>query len=163
MGSKVRNPIVIIAFSGVLWGTSFVAMKVGLGYVDPYSFAFLRLLLAFVFSVVLLRSGQRPRVDMLRDWRVWALGVLNGGGFILQYVGIALTTATRTAPLTQSNVVVTALVSWRLLGEPMGLTNFIALPLAILGVFLLVTGGDLSTLSGGQAAGDLLVILAGWM
>jgi len=163
MGSKVRNPIVIIAFSGVLWGTSFVAMKVGLGYVDPYSFAFLRLLLAFVFSVVLLRSGQRPRVDMLRDWRVWALGVLNGGGFILQYVGIALTTATRTALLTQSNVVVTALVSWRLLGEPMGLTSFIALPLAILGVFLLVTGGDLSTLSGGQAAGDLLVILAGWM
>lgn len=163
MGSKVSNPIAAIALSGVLWGTSFVAMKVGLEYVDPYSFAFLRLLLAFVFSVVLLRSGERPRADMLRDWRIWALGVLNGGGFILQYVGIALTTATRTALLTQSNVVVTALVSWRLLGEPMGLANLIALPLATLGVFLLVTGGDLSALSGGQATGDLLVILAGWM
>ena len=163
MGSKVRRPVAVIALSGVLWGTSFVAMKVGLEYVDPYSFAFLRLLLAFVFSFVLLRSGQRPRVGMLRDWRIWALGGFNAGGFILQYAGIALTTASRTALLTQSNVVVTALVSWRLLGEPMGPASLIALPVAILGVFLLVTGGDLSALSGGQAMGDLLVLLAGWM
>lgn len=151
----------MIAFSGVLWGTSFVAMKVGLEYVDPYSFALLRLVMAFVFSAALLFFKERPKVNVLRDWRIWVLGILNGVGFVLQYVGISYTTATRTALIVNSNVAFTALLGWKLLHEPIGLGGFLALPLALLGVFLLVTGGDLSTLAGGQAFGDLLVLMSG--
>jgi drug/metabolite transporter (DMT)-like permease len=151
----------MIAFSGLLWGTSFVAMKVGLRYVDPYSFAFLRLVTAFVVSAALLFLRERPRVNVLRDWRIWVLGILNAGGFIFQYVGISYTTATRTALITNSNVAFTAVLSWGLYHEPMSLGSLLALPLSVLGIFLLVTGGDLSTLSGGQVMGDLLVLLAG--
>jgi drug/metabolite transporter (DMT)-like permease len=151
----------LIAFSGVLWGTSFVAMKVGLEFVDPYSFAFLRLVTASVFSAALIFVRERPELNVLRDWRIWALGILNAGGFILQYVGISYTTANRTALITNSNVAFTAFLSWSLYHEPMGFGNLLALPLSVLGLFLLVTGGDLSALSGGQVMGDLLVLLAG--
>jgi drug/metabolite transporter (DMT)-like permease len=136
-------------------------MKIGLAYVDPYSFAFLRLSTAFVFSAAFIFIGERPEVSMLRDRSIWALGTLNAGAFILQYVGLAYTTATRTALIVNANVAVTALLSWKIHRESMGLGKLVALPLAIVGVFLLVTGGDLSSLSGGQAAGDLLVFLAG--
>lgn len=151
----------LIAFSGVLWGTSFVAMKIGLAYVDPYSFAFLRLVVAAVFSAVLVFLRERPQFSVLRDWRIWVLGFLNAGGFVLQYVGISYTTANRTALIVNSNVAFTAFLSWSLYNEPMGLSNLLALPLSVLGLFLLVTGGNLATLSGGQMIGDLLVLLAG--
>jgi drug/metabolite transporter (DMT)-like permease len=151
----------IIAVSGLLWGTSFAAMKVGLQYVDPYSFAFLRMLTAFLLSAGLLFAGEQPRVSVLRDRTIWIMGALNAAGFILQFVGILYTTATRTALIVNSNIVVTALLSWRLYREPMGAGKILALPLAVLGVFLLTTGGDLSSLSGGQALGDLLVLLSG--
>lgn len=157
----LRAPVAVIALSGLLWGTSFVAMKIGLDYVDPYSFAFLRLLTAFVISSAFLLIGGRPRVSLLRDRSIWILGVLNAGGFIFQYVGLAYTTATRTALIVNSNVALTALLSWKVYHESMGFGKLLALPLAILGVFLLVTGGDLSSLSGGQATGDLLVFLSG--
>jgi len=151
----------VIALSGLLWGTSFVAMKIGLEYVDPYTFAFLRLSAAFAFSAVFLFAKERPRVTMLRDRSIWLLGALNAGGFILQYVGLTYTTATRTALIVNSNVAATALLSWKIRHEPMNLSKTLALPSAIVGVFLLTTGGDLSSLYGGQAFGDLLVLLSG--
>jgi len=159
--ATIRAPVAVIAFCGVLWGTSFVVMKVGLEYVDPYSFAFLRLVASFLFAAVLLFFRERPKLSVLRDWRIWALGVLNGVGFVLQYVGISYTTVTRTALIVNSNVAFTALLGWMVLHEPIGFGGFVALPLALLGVFLLTTGGDFSTLAGGQAFGDLLVLMSG--
>ena len=161
MNATIRAPVALIAFSGVLWGTSFVAMKVGLDYIDPYSFALLRVMVAFVFSAALLFLRERPKVSVLRDWRIWVLGILNGVGFVLQYVGISYTTATRTALIVNSNVAFTALLGWVVLHEPIGLGGFLALPLALFGVFLLTTGGNLSTLAGGQAMGDFLVLMSG--
>jgi drug/metabolite transporter (DMT)-like permease len=161
LDTSIRVPVALIALCGVFWGTSFAAMKVGLEYVDPYSFAFLRLVMAFILSAAFLFLRERPNVNVLRDWRIWALGILNGAGFILQYVGISYTTATRTALIANSNVAFTALLSWKLLDERIGLGGFAALPLALVGVFLLTTGGDLSTLAGGQTTGDLLVLMAG--
>jgi len=159
--TSIRAPAALIALTGLLWGTSFVTMKIGLEYVDPYSFAFLRLFAAFILSAAFIFIGERPEVNMLRDPSIWALGALNAGAFVLEYVGLAYTTATRTALIVNANVAVTALLSWRVYHESMGFGKLVALPLGILGVFLLVTGGDLSSLSGGQAAGDLLVFLAG--
>jgi drug/metabolite transporter (DMT)-like permease len=161
VNASIRAPVGLIAISGVLWGTSFVAMKVGLGFVDPYSFAFLRLVTASVFSAALLFVRERPQLNVLRNWKIWVLGILNAGGFILEYVGISYTTANRTALIVNSNVAFTAFLSWSLYHEPMGFGNLLALPLSVLGLFLLVTGGDLSALSGGQVMGDLLVLLAG--
>jgi drug/metabolite transporter (DMT)-like permease len=136
-------------------------MKVGLEYVDPYSFVFLRMVVAFVFSAAFLFFRQRPRVSVLRDWRIWVLGILNGAAYVIQYVGISYTTATRTALIVNSNVAFTALLSWKMLQEPIGLGVLLAIPLAALGIFLLTTGGDLSTLAGGQSTGDLLVLVSG--
>ena len=161
MDTSFRVSVAVMALSGVLWGTSFVAMKVGLEYVDPYSFVFLRMVVVFVFSAAFLFFRQRPRVSVLRDWRIWVLGILNGAAYVIQYVGISYTTATRTALIVNSNVAFTALLSWKMLQEPIGLGVLSAIPLAVLGIFLLTTGGDISTLAGGQSTGDLLVLVSG--
>jgi len=161
LDTGLRAPTVLIVVTSLFWGTSFVAMKIGLAYVDPYSFAFLRLLTAFFFSAAFLFLAERPKLSMLRDGSIWVLGILNALAFFLQYVGLAYTTATRTALIINANVPLTALLSWKAYHESMGLGKLVALPMALLGVFLLVTGGDLSSLSGGHAFGDLLVFLAG--
>ena len=161
MESSLRQPITAIALSGVFWGTAFVAMKIGLEYIDPYSFALLRLLAAFIVSAGILFARERPRLDILRSRSIWILGLLNAAGFTLQFVGMTYTTATRAALIVNSNVTFTTLLGWRLDNDPMGIGQAIALPAAILGIYLLTTGGDLSNLSGGQVTGDLLVLLAG--
>ena len=136
-------------------------MKIGLEYIDPYSFALLRLLAAFIVSASILFTRERPRLDILRSRSIWILGLLNAAGFTLQFVGMTYTTATRAALIANSNVTFTTLLGWRLDNDPMGIGQAIALPAAILGIYLLTTGGDLSNLSGGQVTGDLLVLLAG--
>jgi drug/metabolite transporter (DMT)-like permease len=136
-------------------------MKIGLEYIDPYSFALLRLLAAFILSASVLLTRERPKLDILRSRPVWVLGLLNAAGFMLQFVGMTYTTATRAALIANSNVTFTALLGWRLNKDPMGAGQAIALPVAIVGIYLITTGGDLSNLSGGQVTGDLLVLLAG--
>ena len=160
MDLGVRTSVAIIAFSGALWGTSFVAIKIGLKYVDPYSFALLRMAAAFIFASLLFMR-EHPRLDMLRTRSILGLGALNAGGFLLQYVGMTYTTASRTALIVNSNVAFTAVLGWSFNNDPMGVAQAAALPMAVLGICLLTTGGDISTLAGGQLTGDLLVLLAG--
>ncbi len=43
-----RGALFLTILSGVLWGTSFPAIKIGLAFVDAYMFAFFRMFLASV-------------------------------------------------------------------------------------------------------------------
>jgi drug/metabolite transporter (DMT)-like permease len=50
--------VLFTVLAGVLWGTSFPAIKIGLQYIDAYTFVFLRFLVASLamLSVMLLKK-----------------------------------------------------------------------------------------------------------
>jgi len=102
--------LVFLILANVLWGTGFVIIKIGLSYVNTYDFVFLRLGLAAVllFLLVLRRDSQ---IDTLKQREVWILGILNGAGFLLQNLGLSLTTAAKTALLTDMNVIIVGSVN----------------------------------------------------
>ena len=159
--SSERSAIVLLLITNILWGSSFVSVKIGLAYVNAYSFAFLRLALASAILLTALILCGRFNLKSIREPFVWMLGLLNGLGFSLQYVGQIFTTPAKTALLVDVNVVVVAIISWRMFNETFGLRKQLAVVLSVVGAIMITTNGDFSTLSQGELLGDALVFLAG--
>ena len=156
-----NSAIGLLIVSSVLWGSGFVAVKIGLNYINPFVFAFLRMGVAGVIQLGVLMSLGGVRLQTLKEKSVWALGLLNAVGFTLQFVGMQFTTAAKTALLIDMNVVFVALLSKRFSDESFGLRKQLGVVLGIVGAVMITTGGDLSTLTQGQLLGDGLVFSAG--
>jgi drug/metabolite transporter (DMT)-like permease len=158
---NATTAIVILLISSILWGSSFVSIKIGLEYVNPYDFVFLRLAVASAIMASALALRGRMRLSALKDRAVWILGLLNGFAFSLQYVGLLYTTAGKTALLVNLNVIIVALLSWRMFGEKIGSKKILGVVLGVTGAAMIATNGDLSTLMQGEIFGDILVLSAG--
>jgi len=156
-----RNAAIgLLVVSSIFWGSAFVSIKIGLEYVNVYDFAFLRLAVASIVLLIPLLS-RGVKLSLLRESSVWVLGLLNGIGFSLQYVGLLLTTAAKTALLIDLNVIAVAVLSWRLFAETMGARKLLGVILGVAGAVMITTNGDLSTLAQGELLGDVLVFSAG--
>ena len=159
--ASTNTAIMLLAVSSVFWGSSFVSIKIGLEYVNAYDFAFLRLAVASTILVSLLAARGRLGIPALKEKAIWILGLLNGVAFALQYVGLLMTTAGKAALLANLNVIMIALLSWKLFHERFGISKMIGVVLGVAGGVLITTGGSLSALLQGQVLGDLLVFCAG--
>jgi len=156
-----NSAIVLLIVSSVLWGSGFVAIKIGLDYINPFLFAFLRMAVAGVIQLGILASLGGLRFQTVKERSVWLLGLLNAMGFSLQFAGMQLTTAAKTALLVDMNVVFVALLSKRFSNESFGLRKQVGVVVAIVGAVMITTGGNLSTLTQGQLLGDVLVFSSG--
>ncbi len=148
--------------SGVLWGTSFVTIQLGLedGF-GPVVFVGVRFVFAAASALVVALAARSFGRGLWRDPLVWALGLTNAGGFAFQYWSLDLTTATKTALISNLSLVLVAPMSYWWFRERFDAFKTGALVTMVPGVFLLTTGGDLGTLGQSQFAGDMLALLAG--
>lgn len=146
----------------VLWSSSWVFIKFGLGNIPPLTFAGLRYVLAFCLLLpVLWRSGQWGQVRRLSRQD---LGWLVGLGLIyytvtqgLQFLGLALLPAnTLSLMLTLSGLTI-ALAGWKFLGEQMTLLQWTGVLVTIVGA--LVYFGNIEGLAGlGLLVGALAIV-----
>jgi drug/metabolite transporter (DMT)-like permease len=153
--------IFVTVLASLLWGSSFPVNKVGVSYVDPYTFAFLRLIMASAAILVAATAMRKLDLSIFKNKIVWGLGILNAGGFLLQYVGFVYTTASRSSLLVDSDVILIAVLSWRIFKEHFSNEKKMAIVMGLLGAVLLESGANLSSLLGGELMGDLLVFLSG--
>jgi len=156
-----ESAFVLLIISSALWGSAFVSVKIGLAYLNAYNFAFLRLAVAALVLLPALGLHGEFRAPALKERAVWLLGLLNGIAFSLQFVGLLYTTAAKTALLVDLNVIVVALLSWKVFQESFGPRKKVGVILGVLGAVLITTNGNLSTLANGELVGDLLVFSAG--
>jgi drug/metabolite transporter (DMT)-like permease len=158
---KKRRAIVLTCIAGILWGTSFPAIKIGLNYVDAYMFVFLRFFLAsmIMFFVVLIKNGHRFQFEKRKV--IWFLGIANGIAYLLQYVGMNSTSASKSSLLVNLSAIWVAVLSSLILKERLGAKRAIGILFGILGVFLITTNLDFKTLGQGAIIGDSLVLLSG--
>lgn len=156
-----EQALALLIISSALWGSSFVTVKIGLAYLSAYSFAFLRVAIAALILLPALGLLGEFRASALKERAVWLLGLLNGAGFSLQYVGLLYTTAAKTALLVDLNVIVVALLSSKIYHESFGPRKRLGVILGVLGAFLITTNGTISALAEGELVGDLLVFSAG--
>ncbi|MEM0448484.1 MAG: DMT family transporter [Methanomassiliicoccales archaeon] len=150
-----------LILSSFIWGTSFVASKIGVDEVDPFLFAMMRFLIAAPFLLAVTIFLRSFDAAVYRDGMIWGIGTLNAVGLVLQNVGLTMTSATNTVLLVDINVVYVAVLASILLKESLGRFTLVGLGLGLLGVLVVSTGGDLSRLADGSLTGNLIVLLAG--
>lgn len=137
-----RNYWAAIALISVaaVWGAAFVLMKDAIERQPLYDF------LAFRFTIAtLIMIAARPQVlksinaEVLKKGSI--LGLLLGGGYITQTIGLSMSTAAITGFITGLYVVVTPVLGWLILGQKAGSKVIWGVALATLGLALIsITG-----------------------
>jgi drug/metabolite transporter (DMT)-like permease len=158
--NETRKALLLIVVAGVLWGTSFPAIKIGLSYTDAYMLVFWRFLLASAIMFAVLVLTGKFSFELAKR-RVLLLGILNGFSYLLQYVGMTYTTASKSSLLVNLTAVWVALLSWVIFKERFGNKKLSGIALATVGVFLVTTSLNFSELTGGMLFGDILVLISG--
>jgi len=151
----------LLILSSFLWGTSFVAAKIGVSNVDPYYLGMWRWIIGAEVLVLIALAAKTFDMRIFRDPMVWGIGFINAIGLTLQNVGLTSTTATNTVLLVDINVVFVAVISYFVLSERCNRFTVFGLILGLLGVLYVATGGDMSTLSSGSFIGNVLVFSGG--
>jgi drug/metabolite transporter (DMT)-like permease len=164
MNRPLLVPMLQAACAVILWGASFVATKIALRYLEPNLLVWLRFGLGLALMGLVVAARQQLRRPRLADLPYFALLGLIGITFHqwLQSNGLVTAQATTSAWIVATAPVFIALLGWLVLKEK--LTGFQAagIFLAMLGVLLVVSGGRLHALAGGEAvtSGDLLVMIS---
>lgn len=144
-----------ITLTAVLWGTSFPIINYGIAIgLSPTTFAFLRFAIAAPLMFVVARWLGQSVFEALKMKEVWLLGVLNGCGFLFQFLGQASTNASVASLLVNMSFLTTAVLSAAYLNERFGTGRVAGLVLALAGAVLVTTEGNLELVTRGQLLGD---------
>jgi len=153
---RSSNGVALTVGASLIWGTSFVAVSVGLEYSNPYTLLFERFLVATLAIVVVSAFVKSARIwPELPKPKTWILGGVYAAAFVLQFLGQNLSGASASALLSNLFVVFVPVVAFFVLRERIPNMSKAAVALSVLGVFLVFPSGlqvSASTL------GDLLLV-----
>jgi drug/metabolite transporter (DMT)-like permease len=153
--TRLRADLLLLT-AALIWGTAFVAQKVGNGIIGPYMFIAGR----FVLSALLLtplavkeaRAGQKLR---RRDWLLAVgIGVTLFAGATMQQVGLKMTTVTNAGFITALYIAFVPFVAWAIIRTAVRPLVLAAVAVSLLGAWLLADQGAATRLS----MGDFLVL-----
>src|SRR5256886_940968 len=156
----------LLILANTLWACSYVAAKYALRDISVNMMNALRMIISALVLLPLLIAMRKELNLTLRDLPQLALLAIIGFvvNKMLEFGGLALTTASDVALLISSESIFTAALSWLLLRERFKPLTGFALLLGFVGVYLIVERSLIPNIpSGGgllRIIGDLLVLLA---
>ena len=146
----------------MLWSTSYVVTKVGVGDIPPLTFGAIRFLVAAILAILLALVGRRVEAVPLKDALLLVCGGLLGitAYFSLQNLGVQRTSASDATLLVASFPAITMLLEATVLGKRVSLVRLAGVGIAFTGVFLIIQQS--ATLAGAQRLeGDMLLLATG--
>lgn len=145
-----------------IFGLTFIAIKIALQDLGPYTLAFYRFVIATI-ALSLAGVWKRIKIDTKRlPWARLALMGLLGVTlfFALQNLALTYTTASNASLILSSIPAVTAIVSSLMLDETISQARTASIGVSMIGVSLIILGGPEDTLSlGSGMLGDFLILL----
>ena len=159
--SNKAKAVFFTILAGALWGTSFPIIKIGLETIDPFAFLFWRFLVSSITLVVVMLLLRKLTLKITNKKMIFFLGIANGAGFLLQYVGMPYTTAAKAALFINLSAMWVALLSPKLLGENISPQKVAGVLFGLVGIVFVSTNLDFSTMSQGQLAADGLLVISG--
>jgi drug/metabolite transporter (DMT)-like permease len=143
----------------VLWGATFVLVKQALDDISPVFFLALRFCLATAALLAAFAYFGRPSLFSLVTWKTVSAGALSGtflfAGFILQTLGLRLSSAAKSAFLTGLTSVMVPLLAALVYRIRPRLSEIAGVLVATAGLGLMTLPGAIGPIS----PGDLLTIL----
>jgi drug/metabolite transporter (DMT)-like permease len=151
-------------FTVLVWGASFVAIKIVLKYIPPTTLVWMRFALGIVILGAAVGLRHQFSFPKPRDWLYFALLGFLGITFHqwLQSTGLVTSRATTTGWIVASMPIFIAVFGWLVLKEKLKWFQTLGILLAAFGVLLVVTRGELNSLISGKfgTPGDILVLIS---
>lgn len=153
MRSQALRADLLMLITAMIWGSSFVAQRLGMDAIGPFLYTGLRFALAcLVLLPLVLWLGRRgeSKTKPLNS------GLLGGGvvmglalalGINLQQVGLLFTSVTNSGFITGLYVIVVPLIGL-FIGHKTGMGTWLGAALAVIGMFLLSVGERFHVASG---------------
>jgi drug/metabolite transporter (DMT)-like permease len=159
--SEKGKAVFITILAGVLWGTSFPIIKIGLSTIDPFAFVFWRFLVSSVTLVVVMMFLGKLQLNVANAKLLVLLGIANGVGYLLQYGAMGYTSVAKAALFINLSAMWVAILSPRLLSERFSRKKIVGVLFSLVGIVFVSTNLDFSTLAEGQLIADLMLIVSG--
>jgi len=157
-------PYLEVLFAVIVWGASFIATKIALVEISPITIIWLRFLMGVVILGITVVIRRQLTLPPLSELGYFALLGFLGITFHqwLQSNGLRTSEASTTAWIVATTPVFMALLGWIVLKEGLGWLKITGIILAFTGVLLVVSRGDLSSVSVGRfgAPGDKLILVS---
>lgn len=124
----------------LLWASSFIASRVGLRVLSPFLFVTVRLVLTSTVLMLLMAALRRPwRIPPRLCGHCAVAGVLTNSVLLLTaHYAMVHTGAAQIALVQTLNPLLTALLAWPVLGEPLRPVQWLGMLLGAAGVVLIV-------------------------
>jgi drug/metabolite transporter (DMT)-like permease len=162
--TKKLLPFLEALFAVVVWGASFIATKIAVGQISPTTVIWLRFAIGIpilLFAVILRKQFSFPKGN---EWWYFALLGFLGITFHqwLQSNGLKTAQATTTAWIVSTSPAFIAILGWLVLKEKLNLVQSLGIALSMVGVMVVVSKGDLSSLAVGKFGtyGDFLILIS---
>ncbi|MGA7160474.1 MAG: DMT family transporter [Bacteroidota bacterium] len=156
MTSRKKAELVLLSTT-VIWGGTFVVMKLGFSDISPFLFVAIRFTLgSIIFGLIFFPHLRSIRRSTIRRGTI--LGVLLGIGLILQTYGLEITTASKSAFITGMMVVFTPIAQ-------MFVGRRVPKPENVIGVAVVTTGLYFLTSPSGSGfnLGDALTLIGAFL
>ena len=162
MDRKSLRGSLMLLLGSVIWGAAFVAQRVGMDHLGPFSFNGIRMLLAGVVMIPVTALIERKNRNISgvspdpKEQRLSGLlcGVLLFAASSLQQMGLVTTSAGKAGFITALYVVLVPVAAWLLFRKNPGRIIWLGVALAVFALWLLCMPAEGFTLQ----AGDLLVL-----
>ena len=145
-----RKALIALIATAFLWGTAGTAAKFLVAQAHPFVITFYRFGLATLLLFPLVIKTKKPN-GWFRD--MLPLGIANAANVLFYFSGIALTTANTGSLLGAGVPLLTAILSWFLIREPIRMNKLIGILLGLMGAVLIIL---VPILEKGQAVGTSL-------
>lgn len=162
MKNKVIRGEIFLIITAIIWGTSFVAQRVGMEYIGPFTFTATRFLIGTLslVPIILLMSKLNGNVDKEdkagnnKDLLIggFACGIALFFGISFQQVGLQYTTAGKAGFITALYIVLVPIFGL-FLNKKVSKRVWFGLGLAVIGLYLLCVTEGFSI-----SKGDLIVL-----
>ncbi|MCK4258198.1 MAG: DMT family transporter [Halanaerobiales bacterium] len=153
-----------MSIASVFWAGAFIAGKIGVQEFSAYGITFFRFLFAtiLIFGALLMKEGKNWRLERHLWPKVILLGVVGMFGYhILFFTSLKYTTAINSSLIGATNPLLTTILAAIFLKEYLSMKRIGAILLALCGVVLTVTNGDLNVLLNFSLNyGDIIMLLA---
>lgn len=130
---KAELILLLITFS---WGLSFPLIKISLEFISPVFFLFIRFFITLLIFLILFR--KRLDFSLVNEWKYGLLlGIFLFFGFAFQTVGLKFTTASKSAFITGTALIVIPFAQYFILKNKPKRENIIGAILVLAGLYIL--------------------------
>lgn len=148
----VRNERIVyflMTMTALFWSGAFIAGKIGVEQIPPFSLAFFRFLIAAVVVFVIMLAFRLKYFEVSRKdlGTIIVLGLIGMFGYhVLFFISLKYTSAINDSMICATSPLITSILASGFMGEYFGMQRFKAIMLAFFGVLLAISNGDLEVI-----------------